>query len=388
LRNDGGNLTIEGCRFDHHHNQHWAAAIHTTGPTVIADTRFIENTSGDGGTGAIRASDTSTLTIERCRFSKNTGDEAVRISNVGEGDISQCSFEKSGDGIFAPGAGISVNNSTLRVTNCTITDGSARGIFVGDNAVTTVTHCTITHHGQVNRPGRGIIVSSNGTLNLRNSILAWNYDGPAGFNKDCEGILAQNVSNLIQDGSCNPQYSGDPKLGTLGYYGGHTKVFPLIQGSIAIDHANTRVSESVDQRGVARPIGPLPDIGAYEGSVLDLQRFIVNLIYRSVPYIIICDPLGEEVIDVAIAGSREVPSRSIVPASLTLGNAPAGSARVVGRRDVNDDGVDDLVLTFRLADVYRGASSCDAVTLLELQGQTRDRELILGYINVAATAGR
>ena len=223
---------------------------------------------------------------------------------------------------------------------------------------------------------------------MRNSILAWNYDGPAGFNKDCEGILAQNVSNLIQDGSCNPQYSGDPKLGTLGYYGGHTKVFPLIQGSIAIDHANTRASESVDQRGVARPIGPLPDIGAYEGSVLDLQRFIVNVIYRSVPYIIICDPLGEEVIDVAIAGSREVPSRSIVPASLTLGNAPAGSARVVGRRDVNDDGVGDLVLTFRLADVYRGASSCDAVTLLELQGQTRDRELILGYINVAATAGR
>jgi hypothetical protein len=274
------------------------------------------------------------------------------------------------------------------MANCTITGGSSQGLVIG-GPTATVTHCTITEHGQVNRPGVGIYLGG-GSLSLRNSILAFNNNGLPG-SADCKiagGTLVQNTRNLISDGSCSPDFTGDPKLGSLGNYGGTTKVFPLIFGSQAIDNGDDLYSEPIDQRGVARPIDAHSDIGAYEGSVFDFRRFVVDLIYRSEPYIIICDPLGEEVIDLAVAGAQAVTARSINPASLSLGNARAGSARAIGIRDVNRDGIDDLVVQFRLADVYRGVSSCENVTLLEMQGQTREGQPIVGYVNVVAAAGR
>lgn len=393
LRNDGGILTVWDCRFDNNHNTHWTAGIFTTGPTVISGSRFIKNTSIDGGTGAIRGAGTGSLLIEKSHFSQNSGDDSIRISDVKDAEISQCSMEKAGGGAVDFGRGIEIGGgSTVNVVNCTITDGSSVGIHIGASDVT-VTHCTITLHGQANRPGRGISMGS-GTLRLRNSILAFNDQGPAGFNKDCEisgGSLLQNTANLIKDGSTPSDFLGDPQLGPLGFYGSNTKVFPLVEGSVAIDHGNDFFSAAVDQRGVARPIGAHADLGAYEGSIPDERkwtRVIVDLIYREVPYIIICDPLGPDSIVVAVAGSRTVPVRSIIPASLTMGNAGRGSARVLGVRDLDRDGADDLILEFRVAEVYRGVFSCEDVTMVELQGRTVAGQAIFGWVEVAGQVPR
>jgi hypothetical protein len=56
---------------------------------------------------------------------------------------------------------------------------------------------------------------------------------------------------------------GDPKLATLGQYGGPTNTLRLKAGSPAIN-AGGPVSLATDQRGVARPRGSAADIGAYE----------------------------------------------------------------------------------------------------------------------------
>jgi hypothetical protein len=389
LRNDGGPLTIEDCSFEHNRNTHWAAGIFTKGPTHITDSKFIQNITLDGGTGAIRAVDCSSLIVERCHFSENRGDDTIRIANVPDATIARSSVVKASGG-FGMASGISVSSSTLAVANCTVTGGTQVGIYMGSSTVT-MTHCTITDHGSGGWPGKGIYLAS-GSLRLRNSIIALNDDGPGGSNPvDCTvasgATLLDNIGNLIGDGSCNPDFIGNPKLGSLGYNGGNTKVFPLIEGSQAIDNGHDSYSEATDQRGVARPIGVHCDIGAYEGSIPDERRWrriIVDLIELTEPYIIICDPLPDEGLVVAIAGTGTVPARSIDAASLTLGTARPGLARVHGFNDVNRDGIEDLTVSFRWADVNAGAFSCSEITLLELQGWTRTGQPIVGYLDVVA----
>ena len=56
----------------------------------------------------------------------------------------------------------------------------------------------------------------------------------------------------------------DPKLGTLGNYGGYTQTIPILAGSSAIDAADDSVAPTTDQRGVSRPQGAHADIGAFE----------------------------------------------------------------------------------------------------------------------------
>ncbi len=395
LRNDGGLLDLEQCRFENNRNTHWAAGIQTTGPTVVLDSDFISNISGDGGTAAIRAQNMNSLMVSGCQFTSNTGEEIIRVSSVAEAEITRSSIVKSGAGSGQADAGIGIrtDNSALKVANCTITRGPSVGLSIHGSTVS-VTQCTITEHGAQIQPGSAIHVYS-GSLSLRNSILALNDNGPAGFNADClvdpTGTLVQNVNNLIGDGTCSPAFSGDPKLGPLDYYGGSTLAFPLLSGSIALDNGSDLYSETIDQRGVSRPIGAHCDIGAYEGYILDPAVFSlvnVNLIFISVPYFIVCDPLGPITMNVTVAGSRALPARAINAASLTLGNTRAGSARVIGFSDVNRDGLEDLTVEFRTADVYRGAQSCRDVSLLDLQGTTSARSQILGHVEVAPLPGR
>jgi hypothetical protein len=56
----------------------------------------------------------------------------------------------------------------------------------------------------------------------------------------------------------------DPKLGPLANNGGPTLTMALLLGSPAIDAGDPSVAPSTDQRGINRPIGPAPDIGAFE----------------------------------------------------------------------------------------------------------------------------
>jgi len=122
-----------------------------------------------------------------------------------------------------------------------------------------IVHVTI--FGNLTEIGGGLW--STGQCSVTNSIFAFNYQS------NCVGIIIDGGHNLSSDGSClftaaGSQNNVNPLLGALDYYGGPTPVFILGLTSPAIDAANDAASASIDQRGLARPVGAHCDIGAME----------------------------------------------------------------------------------------------------------------------------
>jgi predicted outer membrane repeat protein len=100
------------------------------------------------------------------------------------------------------------------------------------------------------------------SLSLVNTLLATN-GGNGG------GALIDLGHNLSSDTSCAFTNTGsmnntDPHIGPLANNGGPTLTVALLAGSPAIDAADPAAAPESDQRGVARPVGPAPDIGAFE----------------------------------------------------------------------------------------------------------------------------
>ncbi|MGH3928742.1 MAG: DUF7594 domain-containing protein, partial [Pseudonocardiaceae bacterium] len=98
----------------------------------------------------------------------------------------------------------------------------------------------------------------------RNTIIANN---PTGGN--CAGSVDSQGGNLENADTCGLRASGDrinvdPRLGTLADNGGPTLTHALQGGSPAVNNANIPPVPATDQRGVARPQGLAPDVGAFE----------------------------------------------------------------------------------------------------------------------------
>jgi hypothetical protein len=171
-----------------------------------------------------------------------------------------------GGGISSYGT-VAINNSTI-TGNSVFTHTSVRqgGGIYNSGGMLTISNSTISGNGATS--GGGIY----GSAHLQNSIVAINSGG------NCHGGITS-IFSLSSDNSCNLNGPGDlnnvnPKLGTLGNYGGPTQTIPLLSGSPAIDAGNpSGCTDSqgylltTDQRGYRRPdtedkIGC--DMGAYE----------------------------------------------------------------------------------------------------------------------------
>lgn len=147
------------------------------------------------------------------------------------------------------GAALDISNSTIMKNEAELTGG---GIYANTGRLT-LTHATLAYN--LANHGGGLLLT-DGTLNLRNSIIAGNQGG------DCDGAPEENIHNLIEDGSCSPMLSGDPMLTTLPYI---DKFYGLANGSPALDAARDEFCLPFDQWGfVPRPQGPACDLGAYE----------------------------------------------------------------------------------------------------------------------------
>jgi predicted outer membrane repeat protein len=161
---------------------------------------------------------------------------------------------------------------TAEIVNSTISGNKAAKYGGGIAAAgrVSITNCTITKN-TVGSGGGALWV--RGEVNLENTIIANNLGG-----KNCvihqdfggQGKFGMTSSNLIEDSSCNSDFSGDPKLGPLADYGGPTLTHALLPGSPAID-AIPAISCTLltDQRGALRPVvqtsADTPcDIGAFE----------------------------------------------------------------------------------------------------------------------------
>jgi hypothetical protein len=203
------------------------------------------------------------------------------ISNDGTLTINNSTL--SGNWARFAGGGIS-NDGTLRINNSTLNGNHAGGVFGGgqgggiaaDRGTLTINNSTLSGNSTSFRgQGGGIFIYSSAVApTLQNSIVA---NSPGGSN--CYGTMNSNGYNLSSDNTC--KFSGpgdlnntDPKLGTLGYYGGPTQTIPLLSGSPAIDAGNPSGCTDgqgnllkTDQRGMPRPDREDRsgcDMGAYE----------------------------------------------------------------------------------------------------------------------------
>ncbi len=167
----------------------------------------------------------------------------------------------SGGGINnGPGHFIDSNPISLTLTNSTVSGNSA---FSG-GGIRNTKNLTLINSTLSGNRSAGIVNSGN--LTLINSLIA--NSRPA--NSDCLNgsgaiVIAQGI-NLVEDGSCGADISGDPKLGALLNNGGSTATHALLDGSDALDSANKKLCPATDQRNIKRPqpFAGNCDLGAFE----------------------------------------------------------------------------------------------------------------------------
>ncbi len=213
-----------------------SATVTLTGLTI---TRGNGNGSSEGG--AIFAN-SSTLRLVACTMSGNV---------TGSG--------KHGGGVWS-------NSSTLEVTNSTLSGNTATGAQGGaiyaNGGSLLVSNTTVASNVAAAASGGGIY--RNGIpLTLRNSIVADNTGGQI----NGSGTITGNGLNLVE-GGCTGCPGGtltaDPALGALANNGGNSYTQALLAGSPALNTAVLAFALATDQRGVVRPQGAAPDIGAFE----------------------------------------------------------------------------------------------------------------------------
>jgi hypothetical protein len=187
----------------------------------------------------------------------------------------------SGNHAVSRGGGIKSNcDGTMEIVNSTISGNTAGAAMAGIYArgTMTITHSTIVGNdaaGMGRNAGGASGICVRDLLNFTNTIVANNGGG-----QDCGlcghagvyGSIGVNANNLIGDGSCHPDYTGDPMLGPLADNGGLSigagytiQTHALLPDSPALDAIPAgECAVSTDQRGVPRPQGVGCDIGAYE----------------------------------------------------------------------------------------------------------------------------
>ncbi|MEO7324030.1 MAG: choice-of-anchor Q domain-containing protein [Dokdonella sp.] len=231
----GGTLTVNDSVFDTNHSSSGGGAIFNNAGASINTSSFIGNSSDSGG-GAIYNG--GGISIHTSTFS---GNQAV-ASNSSRGGAIQ-------------------NNGDMSIDNSTFAGNSAAGFGGAIQLDHAATVTSSTFSGNYSALG-GSGVNTFATLTVSRSIL-----------EGCNGTVISSGDNIGTDGSCfadsivlNDRGNVAPRLAPLADNGGPTKTMALQSASPAIDQVivNAAGCSGSDQRGVARPVGPRCDIGAYE----------------------------------------------------------------------------------------------------------------------------
>ena len=263
LVNSGVTATISGLTISGGNPLGDGGGINNNGTLTVANST-ISNNSGCLGDG-IRNNVGSTLSVTNSTISNNSNQPCVSTS---------------GGGIF--------NSGTSTVTNSTISNNSGSnglggGIRNDSNGTVTVTDSTISNNSASNVGGG---ISSDGTVNLRNSIIAGN-NAPTGpdlngtFNSQDYNLIGNTSGATISGTTTHNINNQSANLGALANNGGPTRTMLPLPGSPAINAGDSGASLPpdtfdldgdsdlteplpVDQRGFARVVGGNFDIGAVE----------------------------------------------------------------------------------------------------------------------------
>lgn len=212
------------------------------------------------------------LTLCQCTFSRRRN--GAINNNGGMLNMSKCTVVRNSN--YLSGGAIINNGGALLLTQCTICNNSSNfvgGAIYNDRGSLTLTHCTFSDNSAT---GGGAVYNSGGILTLNNSIVNWNspvdiYNGGsnASFTRIGVNLVKRysNANGVIDSGPL--PITAAPELAPLGNYGGPNATRPPLPGSPAIDQASLLNSAlTTDQRGLPRPLGIRPDLGAVEASII------------------------------------------------------------------------------------------------------------------------
>ena len=256
--------------------------IRNEGELLIEECIILHNRGSAGG----GIFNDGKLTLVNCTVSNNTatGGDTYLECNTGGGIKNMAGVAElihstvSGNTALGKGGGLHIAcQGKLVLVNSTIssnhTNQNGGGVYI--NGIGEFTNSTIVNNSA--RNGGGVCVHGTGEegvvrglLNYTNTIIADNTITLEKYGlADCflgeDASIGTNINNLVEDGSCDSAYSGDPHLAPLDDNGGRTQTHALSPDSPAIDAIlSDECVVDTDQRGISRPYGEGCDIGAFE----------------------------------------------------------------------------------------------------------------------------
>ncbi len=274
-----------------------SGTLTVTHSTLSGNSAFGEFGGSGGGIG-----NSGTLTVTHSTLSGNSATDGGGISNSGTLTVTHSTLSGNSAVFFSfhlePfggfGGGIS-NSGTLTVINSTLSGNSAIGIIgifgfgsgggggISNSGTLTVTNSTLS--GNSAPRGGGVFLRNPGGGQVAKvTAITSIFANPAGGNLVSEAgtmfiSLGHNLFSDTPGVALNPAdlINTDPRLGPLADNGGPTFTQALLPGSPAIDAGIAVPGVTTDQRGIPRPQGAAPDIGAFEFAVVpevvSLQRF-------------------------------------------------------------------------------------------------------------------
>lgn len=255
--------------------------------STVRDNEVVAGKGGTGQGGGVFVQD-GTLVIRNSTIDGNRANAQYKPSANTRGGgilVFRTSLIMSGSTlsnnvIAGLGGGLYSLVSPFHVTNSTVSGntalrGSAIYKFAG-NSIGSLDHVTITKNNRTLSTLPAVI----GDMTIQNSIIAGNNenlpfnilvhspdlgDGTVSLGNNVFGVAGSNSPALVAGDSIGDFAAPlDPMLAPLQDNGGPTYTHAVLPGSPALDAANPIASQPVDQRGLIRPQGSGPDIGAFE----------------------------------------------------------------------------------------------------------------------------
>jgi hypothetical protein len=253
--------------------------IYNAGTLTLNDSTVSKNIAGARGGSGYGAGvyNLGTLTINRSTIAVNTARGHPNHSvggGIWDGGLTTINdstirgnYANCGAGVYSGGREMIINNSTLYRNNG---QAGAGGAVCNDGELL-ISNSTLVD----NEAGVGGAIYSTGYATLQNSIVSNSQSGG-----NCWGRTNSSGYNLSSDNTCKFNGPGDlnntePKLGTLGNYGGPTQTIKEALDSPTVDAGNPSGCTdfnghllTTDQRGFPRPGAHKQDkrcdMGAYE----------------------------------------------------------------------------------------------------------------------------
>jgi predicted outer membrane repeat protein len=280
IYNSDGTINITNSNFNNNSAFSDGGAIYTSDGIINTTNSIFSNNTVTNNGGAIYNS-SGTLTINNSTLSGNSSTldgGAIYHQGLNNSTVFVNNSTFSGNTAISGGAIYhqGLNNSTVFVSNSTFSGNTANSggaIYNSDGDIYINSGTLSSNTASIN--GGGIYNSDFGNIFLNNTIVAGNTSSTSpdifgSVNSESNYNLIGNGTGIGINNGDNGNLVGsniapiDPKLAVLGDYGGTTQTMALLPDSPAINAGILDPDFTTDQRGISRPQGAAPDIGAFE----------------------------------------------------------------------------------------------------------------------------